>query len=127
MAEQNIKNKVALVTGGNRGIGMEVCRSLAQKGARVLLGARDEKSGAEAAGSIRKEGIDIRVEIIDVANLSSIHAFTERIADSVDILVNNAAILDRAPFLRIPQSEIAAALETNLRGPILLSQHCANG
>src|SRR5204863_6226146 len=80
---------VALVTGANRGIGLEVCRQLAAAGHAVLLGARDPAKGARAA---RQLGGDITPVALDVADTESVRAAAAGL-DRLDVLVNNAAIL----------------------------------
>lgn len=63
---------IALVTGGNRGIGLEVCRQLAQRGHRVVLGSRDLAKGTAAARSLGSEGLSVQSVALDVADGSSI-------------------------------------------------------
>jgi NAD(P)-dependent dehydrogenase (short-subunit alcohol dehydrogenase family) len=84
--------RIALVTGGNRGIGLEVCRQLAQSGYKVLLGARDRAKGEAAA---RKISGDVEVIVLDVADPDA----ARRVANEVkachgrfDVLVNNAGV-----------------------------------
>lgn len=87
--------KVALVTGGARGIGFEIARSLGGKGAIVLIGARDPVAGEDAAARLRGEGMDAHVLPLDVTDRTSIDAAAARIAERwgrLDILVNNAAV-----------------------------------
>jgi NAD(P)-dependent dehydrogenase (short-subunit alcohol dehydrogenase family) len=101
---------IALVTGGNRGIGLEVCRRLAGAGHEVILGSRDPTKGrAVAAG--------LRVVQLDVADAESVHRAAEEIGE-LDVLVNNAAILydtwARAETAEL--DEVKVALETNLFG-----------
>ncbi|KAG8060100.1 hypothetical protein GUJ93_ZPchr0002g26712 [Zizania palustris] len=89
--------RVAVVTGGNRGIGLEICRQLADNGVAVVLTARDEERGAGAAAAIRRLGLsEVMFHQLDVADYSS----AARLADFIkhkfgklDILVNNAGIL----------------------------------
>jgi NAD(P)-dependent dehydrogenase (short-subunit alcohol dehydrogenase family) len=83
---------VAVVTGGNRGIGFEVCRQLAEHGYSVLLGARDEAKGRAAAA--RLGGLDVTAIQLDVADDRSVQAAAEEVAarGRCDALVNNAAI-----------------------------------
>ena len=101
---------VALVTGGNRGIGLEVCRQLARDGHEVILGSRDREKGAAVAGGLR-------VVQLDVADAASVRRAAEEI-DALDILVNNAAILydTWARAASADLDEVHDALETNLFG-----------
>jgi NAD(P)-dependent dehydrogenase (short-subunit alcohol dehydrogenase family) len=87
--------ETVLVTGANRGIGLEVCRQLGRAGMRVLLTARDAALGQEAAAALRAEGLDVAFEQLDVASPESIDALTvrlEREGEQLAALVNNAAI-----------------------------------
>lgn len=84
--------RIARVTGGNRGIGLEVCRQLARCGDKVLLGARDRAKGEDAA---RKLSGDVEVIVLDVADPDA----AQRVANEVktrygrlDVLVNNAGV-----------------------------------
>jgi carbonyl reductase 1 len=84
-----------LVTGGNRGIGFEVCRQLGRAGMRVLLTARDATSAEQSAASLRSQGWDVAFERLDVASQESIDALgsaLERRGQRLSALVNNAAI-----------------------------------
>jgi NAD(P)-dependent dehydrogenase (short-subunit alcohol dehydrogenase family) len=87
--------RVALVTGGARGIGFEIARSLGGKGAIVLIGARDPVAGEDAAAGLRGEGMDAHFLPLDVTDRTSIDAAAARIVERwgrLDILVNNAAV-----------------------------------
>ncbi|HEY6889198.1 MAG TPA: SDR family NAD(P)-dependent oxidoreductase [Solirubrobacter sp.] len=101
---------IALVTGGNRGIGLEVCRRLAGAGHEVILGSRDPAKGRSVAGGLR-------VVQLDVADAESVRRAAEEIGE-LDVLVNNAAILydtwARAETAEL--DEVHTALETNLFG-----------
>ena len=88
--------QIALVTGANKGIGLETARQLAQQNIIVLLGARDLVKGETAAGELRKEGHDVRAVEIDVSKSDSIGkavAQVERDFGRLDILINNAGVL----------------------------------
>jgi NAD(P)-dependent dehydrogenase (short-subunit alcohol dehydrogenase family) len=88
--------KTALITGANKGIGLETARQLGQKGMTVLLGARDPKKGEEAAATLRKEGIDAHALELDVSDSKSIQAAAakvERDFGRLGVLVNNAGIM----------------------------------
>ena len=99
MTEMTFKGKVALVTGANKGIGLEIARQLAQMGITALVGARDEQRGREAASRLQSEGLDAKFIALDVTNQASIEAAAAKIeADfgRLDILVNNAGIAQEA-------------------------------
>ncbi|MBI2867456.1 MAG: SDR family NAD(P)-dependent oxidoreductase, partial [Chloroflexi bacterium] len=72
-------SRTALVTGANRGIGFEVCRRLARKGLRILLTARDANAGRDAASLLRRDGLDVRFEPLDVSTHASVLACAERL------------------------------------------------
>jgi NAD(P)-dependent dehydrogenase (short-subunit alcohol dehydrogenase family) len=77
---QSKAKQIALVTGANKGIGFEVARQLAASGCIVLLGARDETLGKEAAGKLAAGNLDVRFVPIDVTELSTITAAAENIS-----------------------------------------------
>ncbi|HTE47223.1 MAG TPA: SDR family oxidoreductase [Gemmatimonadaceae bacterium] len=112
---------VALVTGANRGIGLEVCRQLATRGFTVFLGARDEGKGQYAAEELARDGLAVVPCQLDVADVDSIDRARVRVMDEagrLDVLVNNAAILydtwQRA--LDADLDQVREALETNTFG-----------
>jgi NAD(P)-dependent dehydrogenase (short-subunit alcohol dehydrogenase family) len=124
--------RIALVTGANRGIGFEVARQLARKGFHVFLGARNEKTGQAAADKLRSEGVkeghgEITFLKIDVSKPESIrHAAEEfsKAADRLDTLVNNAGILlDKdEDVLKTSAETFETTLRTNSVGALLVSQ-----
>ena len=87
-------NRVALVSGGNRGIGLEICRQLTDRGYTVVLGSRDEKRGQEAAEKL--DG-DVHAWQLDVADEESVNRLAESVEEEfgrLDVLVNNAGIMN---------------------------------
>ena len=121
--------RVALVTGGNRGIGYAICQSLAQRGITVILGVRDPNKGAAACSRLQAEGLDVTSELLDVTNDVSLQTAVKHIRaqfDRLDILVNNAGILiDHAEnALDVSRATIEKTLETNVVGPLMLCQNC---
>ena len=124
---QEAAGKVALVTGGNKGIGLEIVRGLAAKGVTVLLGARADAAGEASAGALRSEGLDVRFLRIDVTDPESMAAAALGIGAEwgrLDILVNNAAI---SPEHGVPPSEsdpilLRQTYETNVFGLVAVTQ-----
>ena len=115
--------RTALVTGGNRGIGKEVCRQLAQRDMHVVLASRNLKDGEAAAVELCDAGHEsITVMPLDVSNQESIMACTTELSRrgiGIDVLVNNAAVCPDGGVLDIEEETIEIALRTNLAGPFL--------
>lgn len=115
--------KIALVTGANKGIGLETSRQLAQQGIKVLMGARDAEKGEAAAEVLRAEGHDVEFIHIDSNNPESqINAAAQIEAKygKLDILINNAGInLDTTPNTsEIPLENWRNTFDTNFFGVI---------
>jgi NAD(P)-dependent dehydrogenase (short-subunit alcohol dehydrogenase family) len=120
------KQKTALVTGANKGIGFEVARQIARQGFRVFLGARNAKAGRTAAEKLSGDGEVIFLEI-DLSNEKSIRAAAEELSrqsDRLDVLVNNAGILldEDKSALTITPEIFETTLRTNTLGPWLVAQ-----
>src|SRR4051794_28699945 len=118
--------KTALVTGANKGIGVEVGRELARLGLRGFLGARNAEGGRAAADKLSKDGSVSFVEI-DVSNGDSIRRAAEEVGREtgcLDVLVNNAGILldEDKDALSITAEIFETTLRTNTLGPWLVAQ-----
>uniref|UniRef100_A0ACD5WNH0 Uncharacterized protein n=1 Tax=Avena sativa TaxID=4498 RepID=A0ACD5WNH0_AVESA len=90
--------RLAVVTGGNRGVGLEVCRQLADQGVTVILTARDDKRGKDAVESIRRESnlsniVFHQLDVQDDTSVASLAQYIENSYGKLDILVNNAAVI----------------------------------
>ena len=119
--------RIALVTGANKGIGLEVARQLGKAGHRILLGARDEARGREAEKTLRDEGIDVRFVAIDLSDTASLRAAAADIEANegrIDILVNNAGVAVQGDGL--PGSTdldvVRRTFETNFFGTVAVTQ-----
>jgi NAD(P)-dependent dehydrogenase (short-subunit alcohol dehydrogenase family) len=109
----DLRGKRALVTGGNRGIGLEIVRLLSDLGLEVFLGSRDTNAGAAAAATLGRAGIT--VVQIDVADPMSVTSARDALSPrGVDVLVNNAAINPRGTTT---PEEVDRAWQTNALGP----------
>ena len=105
--------RTAVVTGANSGIGWETARALAAKGARVVLGCRNEEKGRDAEQRIRQRvpNADVRFEPLDLGSLASVRAFADKLGAAearLDLLVNNAGVM------MTPRGKTADGFETQL-------------
>ncbi len=128
-----IQQKIAVVTGANRGIGKEICRQLARQGVLVVLTSRDEPKGLAACKELEREELPVRFHELDVKHAGSIQHlvnFLQKEFGRCDILINNAGVfLDKSDhYTKIPSifnaqvDTIRESLETNVFGPLLLCQ-----
>jgi NAD(P)-dependent dehydrogenase (short-subunit alcohol dehydrogenase family) len=119
--------KTALITGANKGIGREVARQLAGKGFHVFVGARNAKAGRKAAEEIAKQGGKATFLKIDVADSDSVRTAKgefSKIADHLEVLVNNAGIIadgDDA-ILEVSGDVLRKTLETNTLGALRVTR-----
>lgn len=113
-------NKIALITGANKGIGREIARQLGAQGIIVLIGARDQQRGEEAASALRAEGIDARFLRLDSTQEDTVAeaaGWIEREFGKLDILVNNAAIaIDNGPPTALDIEILRRTYDTNVFG-----------
>jgi len=119
--------RIAIVTGANRGMGLEISRQLAQAGVAVVLTARDPDKGEAAARQLRTEGLTVYCHPLDVTRLPDIQelvAYVQAHFGRVDILVNNAGInLDETQSgLAVELDTVRRTIETNVYGPLCLCQ-----
>lgn len=120
--------KIALVTGANKGIGLETARQLGQKGITVLVGARDETKGKEAVEKLRQEKIDAHALTIDVSDERSIEKAVKQVENDygrLDILINNAGIMLDDQDKKVSEQSLDTwrrTFDTNLFGLIATTQ-----
>ncbi|MBD2409361.1 short-chain dehydrogenase [Nostoc calcicola FACHB-389] len=119
---EDLKGKVALITGANKGIGYEIARQLGSRGATVFVAARDIGRGQEAADKLGLSGIDAKAVQLDVVDQKTIDSTAQQIESEfgkLDILVNNAGILsdgDRLPPSQVDIQTLRHTYETNVFG-----------
>ncbi|MGE0616590.1 MAG: SDR family oxidoreductase [Bacteriovoracia bacterium] len=116
--------RIALVTGGNRGIGLEICRSLSAKGYHVLLAARSAEKGKPAADEIGAHFL--RLDVADEDSVREAYAHVAKEFGRLDVLVNNAGVMldsrqDPTAFEADPET-ITETFQTNTLGPFLMCQ-----
>lgn len=123
----NSTERTALITGANRGIGFEIARQLARRGFHVVVGARNESRGQQAAEKIRDEGGKATFLSLDVSQSVSIQSAANRfneITDRLHVLINNAAVyLDQGrSLLTLSRDLLNETLQVNTLGPLELIQ-----
>jgi NAD(P)-dependent dehydrogenase (short-subunit alcohol dehydrogenase family) len=120
------ERRVALVSGANRGIGLEVVRQLGKLGLIAVLGSRDRSKGTAAAAKLASEGIEtplVALDVTDAASVASAVAEVHTRFGRIDVLVNNAGIaLDgsRSPVssvLEVSPDIVARTFDANTLGP----------
>lgn len=120
--------KVTIISGAARGIGYACAERFLADGARVVLADINEKGGESAAAKLAGKQGDatyIACDVGDPLDVNNLVRETVNTYGQVDVLINNAAMLDSANFLELEEEEFDAVLKTNLRGPFLLGQAVA--
>ncbi len=124
-----LKDKVALVTGGGRGIGRHIALRLADEGADVLVNYASSRDGAEdIAAQIRDKGrraIAVRANIAERADVDAMYERLLAEFGRIDILVNNSAIDPVIPFLEMTDEQWDRVIDINLKGSYMCSQAAA--
>jgi len=124
-ASFDLSGKVAIVTGGNRGIGLGIVRGFAEAGAGVVVAARNEEKSRQVVREIQEEGGEALAANVDVGDESSVQALMQSTLDRfgrLDILVNNAGINIRKTPEKLTLPEWSEVLQINLTGTFLCSQ-----
>jgi len=122
----NLKGRVALVTGGSRGLGKAMARGFAEHGARVMICSRSEEELEGAAAEIG-EGLDSEIfyELVDMANRESVDQLADRALEvfgTIDILVNNAGMNQPQPIDEIEDEKWDTQMEVNLTSIMRLTR-----
>jgi NAD(P)-dependent dehydrogenase (short-subunit alcohol dehydrogenase family) len=117
----SLDKQVALVTGGNRGIGYELVKQLALKGFKVILASRDPDLGHEAAQKLKELDLDVSCVVIDVTNQESILQAATRVNElygRLDVLINNAGVYleENKKLVAMDPSILEKTMATNFFG-----------
>ncbi|WP_371194708.1 gluconate 5-dehydrogenase [Glaciecola sp. SC05] len=121
----NLNGKVALVTGGYKGLGLAMATGLGNAGAIVILNGRNEQSVNGAVSELKGQGINAHSAIFDVTDYEALNG---KISDliqqhgQIDILINNAGIIQRSPLADMPVSDFRNIVETDLTAPFAVAQ-----
>ncbi len=121
-----------MVTGANRGMGLETCRQLAQLGYHVVLASRDQARGEQATQSLVRQGLSVTyhaLEVTDPVSVKQLQQTLEARFGGADMLINNAAVYpdEGRSVLEVELELVHATLETNFFGPLALCQALVPG
>jgi gluconate 5-dehydrogenase len=125
----NLTGKVALVTGGSRGLGLEMATALGEAGASIMITARREQWLGPAEEGLRTKGLTVLAVTCDVSNPDDVNAAVRATVDRfgrLDILINNAGISWGEPVETMPLEKWRQVFDTNTVGCFLMSQAAGN-
>jgi len=121
----DLSGKIAIVTGGNRGIGFAIARGLAEAGAAVVIANRNAEAGQQAAAALRGDGFRATSVATDISLKSSVENLVGRVIegfDRIDILVNSAGVIDRGPIEDFSEKQYDYIMNINLKGVFFCCQ-----
>jgi gluconate 5-dehydrogenase len=122
----DFSNEVALITGGSRGLGLEIARAFGAAGATVVITARREQWLGEAKQVLTDQGVTVHSFICDVADATSVEQVVQQTLEAcgkIDVLVNNAGLTWGAPAETMPLERWHQVIEANITGTFLMSQY----
>lgn len=121
----DFKGEVVLVTGGSRGLGLEIAQAFGQAGAKVVITARREQWLKEAENFLKEQGIVVDAFICDVADAPSVEQLVQQTLQKnnrIDVLVNNAGLTWGTPAEKMPLERWQQVIDANITGTFLMSQ-----
>ncbi|HBQ31587.1 MAG TPA: L-iditol 2-dehydrogenase [Ochrobactrum anthropi] len=121
-----LKDKVALITGAARGIGLGFAEAYAREGARVIIADINIERAEEAARGIGSSVKAVKLDVTDLSQIDKVVAEIDAEYGGIDILVNNAAIFDMAPINELTEDSYERVLDINLKGPLFMMKAVSN-
>src|SRR5712691_4033843 len=121
----NFSGEVALITGGSRGLGLEIAQAFGSAGATVIITARREQWLREAETLLKNQGVSVHGAPCDVADATSVEALVQQTlgeCGKIDVLVNNAGLTWGAPAETMPLERWRQVIDANITGTFLMSQ-----
>ncbi|MCB1521887.1 MAG: SDR family oxidoreductase [Hyphomicrobiaceae bacterium] len=123
-----LANKIAIVTGGARGIGRATADRMAREGAKVVIADIDDEAGQKAVSAIKASGSEAIFRTADISERLDVYNLVAAAREAfgrVDVLVNNAGVVDDVPFLELDEAEFDRVMKVNVKGAFLISQAVA--
>lgn len=125
MKEQSLIDKVALVTGGARGIGRAIAEALAEEGAQIIVADLDEEGAAALAVQIGCQSFSVRLDVGAIDGIEGTILKAAERTGRIDILINNAGIFDMAPLLEVTPQSFERLFQVNVKGMFFVLQAVA--
>lgn len=121
-----LKDKVALITGAARGIGLGFAEAYVREGAKVVIADINIERAEEAARSIGTSAKAVKLDVTNLAEIEKVVAEVDAEYGGIDILVNNAAIFDMAPINELTEDSYERVFNINIRGPLFMMKAVSN-
>lgn len=124
----DLSGRTAVITGGSRGLGLQIAEALGEQGARLVLTARRQEQLDDAAATLREQGVSVTARASDLSQADAVAAFVDGVLedhDAIDILVNNAGATWGAPAEEHPLEAWHKVIDLNLTGTFMLTQRVA--
>lgn len=121
-----LQDKIALITGGARGIGLGFAEAYAAEGAKVIIADINLERAREGAASIGPAATAVKLDVTSLADIDDVIKQVDKDFGGIDILVNNAAIFDMAPIQAITEDSYDRVFNVNLKGPLFTMKAVAN-
>ncbi len=121
-----LDNKIALITGGARGIGLGFAEAFVQEGAKVVIADIDIQRATEAATAIGPAAKAVKLDVTDLPAIDAVVKAIDAGFGGIDILVNNAAIFDMAPINEITEDSYDRVFTINLKAPLFMMKAVSN-
>lgn len=122
----DLKGKVAWITGGSKGLGLQMANALAGAGADIVINSRHEAEAVEAAQGVAarhgRRGLGVNADVTRPEEIAALVERAERELGGIDILINNAGVNVRLPTTELPLSEWQRVVDINLTGPFICSK-----
>ena len=112
----DFRGKAVIITGGSRGLGLEMARLLAQEGANLGICARDEDELNRAQAELQQQGVSVYTEACDITDKNQVERFVENVRQAigpVDVLINNAGVIIVTPFEHATEDDFRESIDTN--------------
>ncbi|MDK4715135.1 L-iditol 2-dehydrogenase [Rhizobium sp. CNPSo 4039] len=121
-----LKDKVALITGGARGIGLGFAEAYIKEGAKVVIVDINIERASEAARNLGSNAEAMKLDVTDLQAIDAVVKEVDQTYGGIDILVNNAAIFDMAPINEITEASYEKVFSINLKGPLFMMKAVSN-